>query len=492
MGFSAATDPWIRVLTLDGTEREVSIRDALCHAHEYRALAGDAPMQDTAISRLLLAVLHRVIDGPRTLPEWVALRERAHAPVEEIDAYLATHHDRFLIDGDTPFFQTANLYDASGGGPRPEWVTRIAARDNAGLWIGYTPTRPSIPEALRHLVTLHAFDIAGIKTGLSGDPETRVGKGYPRGSGWCARYAQIEVSGDTLWDTLTLRAIPLHRTDTSRPAWELPPTTPGDRKQPPSGRLDLYTWQSRRVLLTTTGDDVTAALVGQGDSIEWIPNLDPFTATVNGKGWRAAAITPVLWVNRILALDPATDSTPPRIITALDAAPPSTPVTVTLTRSWQGSKGSAWQDHSAETITLHPALFSDPTSRATAIQILTCAIADVLSVGLLLWTIQRASGALDTDTTAKSHAYQVAADAALDVVTGYTRQFLSGEIDAATWHEEVAPDLIDIGRDLERQHAHPKAQIGYRTDSQGNVLSSTRALTYYEIGIQQRHRPAKG
>ena len=58
--FNLLDEPWIRVLLPDCTVREVSLPDALLHAQEYADLAGEMPVQDTAILRLLLAVLHSV------------------------------------------------------------------------------------------------------------------------------------------------------------------------------------------------------------------------------------------------------------------------------------------------------------------------------------------------------------------------------------------------------------------------------------------------
>ena len=58
--FNLLDEPWIRVLKKDCSEQEVSITEALIHAHEYLDLSGDMPEQDMAVLRLLLAVLHTV------------------------------------------------------------------------------------------------------------------------------------------------------------------------------------------------------------------------------------------------------------------------------------------------------------------------------------------------------------------------------------------------------------------------------------------------
>ena len=66
MEFNLLQEPWVRVRTQDCTVQEVSLTDALLHAHAYVDLAGEMPTQDAAMLRLLLAVLHTVfsrVDG---------------------------------------------------------------------------------------------------------------------------------------------------------------------------------------------------------------------------------------------------------------------------------------------------------------------------------------------------------------------------------------------------------------------------------------------
>ena len=51
--FNLLDEPWVRVLCADCTVREVSLTEALLHAHEYKGLAGELPTQDVAVLRLL-------------------------------------------------------------------------------------------------------------------------------------------------------------------------------------------------------------------------------------------------------------------------------------------------------------------------------------------------------------------------------------------------------------------------------------------------------
>ena len=66
MEFNLLQERWVRVRTQDCTVQEVSLTDALLHAHAYVDLAGEMPTQDAAMLRLQLAVLHTVfsrVDG---------------------------------------------------------------------------------------------------------------------------------------------------------------------------------------------------------------------------------------------------------------------------------------------------------------------------------------------------------------------------------------------------------------------------------------------
>lgn len=101
MEFNLLQERWVRVRTQDCTVQEVSLTDALLHAHAYVDLAGEMPTQDAAMLRLQLAVLHTVfsrVDGngvpapfeePRdALLRWSELWQLGHFPEQPIRDYL--------------------------------------------------------------------------------------------------------------------------------------------------------------------------------------------------------------------------------------------------------------------------------------------------------------------------------------------------------------------------------------------------------------------
>ena len=98
--FNLLDEPWILVRKKGCEIAEVSLADALLHAHEYDALSGELPTQDIAILRLLLAVLHTVfsrvdadgeeitIDTDNAVEVWSELWENGRFPEKPIRDYL--------------------------------------------------------------------------------------------------------------------------------------------------------------------------------------------------------------------------------------------------------------------------------------------------------------------------------------------------------------------------------------------------------------------
>lgn len=117
--FNLLDEPWIRVMLPNFTQKELSLTDVLLKAHEIRDLAGELPAQDTAVLRLLLAVLHTVfsrcdengdayeIEEPdEALRRWGALWNEGSFPEIPVRRYLEEQHDRFwLFDQSARFFR---------------------------------------------------------------------------------------------------------------------------------------------------------------------------------------------------------------------------------------------------------------------------------------------------------------------------------------------------------------------------------------------------
>ena len=289
--FDLIASPWILVRGLDGQVEERSILDALRLAHSTADIVGEIPTQSFAITRMLLAILHRSVEGPRSLDHWAQLWARPHLDMKPIEAYLSSHEGRFdLLSTVMPFYQVADLHTS-----RSEvfGLERIIADAPTGKPFLTTRLRPaiesiSLAEASRWLVHCQAYDASGIKSGAVGDPRVKGGRGYPIGPGWCGNLGGILIRGSNLHETLLLNLIAESRSylPTSRndlPIWEQgvqssTESVAGGRV--PYGPLDLYTWQSRRIRLHAADGRVTGVLVANGDKLnpQNMHQLEPMTA----------------------------------------------------------------------------------------------------------------------------------------------------------------------------------------------------------------------
>ncbi|MBP2473174.1 CRISPR system Cascade subunit CasA [Crossiella equi] len=278
LSFNLISRPWLPVRTATGECEELSLTEVLSRSHTLTTVLGDVPTQTFALTRLLLAILHRALEGPRDLADWHALWEQKRLPAEKIGGYLSEHRHRFdLLAQQTPFLQVAGLHTAKG--EVSELSKLIADVPNGRPFftnrIGAIPSL-SFAEAARWLVHCQAFDPSGIKSGAVGDHRVKNGKGYPIGVGWCGHLGGILPEGSTLRETLLLNLVAFdqpglgHERHHDRPVWERPPVgfgeeVPGGRA--PTGPVDLYTWQSRRVLLSYNAAEVTGVLICNGEPL---------------------------------------------------------------------------------------------------------------------------------------------------------------------------------------------------------------------------------
>ncbi len=264
LSFHLVDAPWIPCLDVHGRAVELGLHETLARAHELRELGGDSPLATAALYRLLLAVLHRVYDGPQSYSAWAAIWEAGRFDVPKLDAYLAQWRERFdLFHPERPFYQKA------GERLKPKSITALlhdaASGNNATLFDHSTDAEGLVltpAQAARALLAAQAFGLAGLC--LPGHPFTDAP---------CARGIIFLAQGHTVFETLLLNLIryddehPLPRYPQDRPAWEMDdPFTP--ERQTPYGYLDYLTWQNRRVLFlpqeTADGPLVREMTLGPG------------------------------------------------------------------------------------------------------------------------------------------------------------------------------------------------------------------------------------
>jgi CRISPR system Cascade subunit CasA len=282
--FNLLHEPWIMVMKHDGSTGEVSILDAFRHAHEYRSIAGELPTQDVAVLRLLLAILHAVFgrvdtqgqyaplcegDADQALDRWESLWNAGQFPMQPIERYLTNPkiEERFwLFHPETPFYQVAKMiggteYSAaklngvlSESGNKSKWFSPCTGKAKETL---------TYSEAARWLLNINAFDDTSAKP-------TR-GLNLPSvGAGWLGKLGIVYANGNNLFETIILNYIVLKNGTElygpENPVWERPVKT-DERSEIayPDNLSELYTLQSRRLLLKRIDDVVTGFRLLGGD-----------------------------------------------------------------------------------------------------------------------------------------------------------------------------------------------------------------------------------
>lgn len=278
--FNLLEEPWLRVRSPDCAVREVSLTDALLHAHEATDLAGELPAQDAAVLRLLLAVLHTVfscvdeqgIPTPFQSEEdavarWGALWRLGRFPEEPLRRYLETWRERFwLFHPERPFWQVPQAkigteYTAaklngelSESGNKIRLFPPCSGEEKNGM--GYA-------QAARWLLYVNGYDDTSSKPKTKGAPSV--------GAGWLGKLGLIQAVGSNLFETLMLN-FTLLKDGTELwgeglPCWELETPRSGERTEipQPNSPAELLTLQSRRILLRRENDRVIGYFLLGGD-----------------------------------------------------------------------------------------------------------------------------------------------------------------------------------------------------------------------------------
>jgi CRISPR system Cascade subunit CasA len=286
--FHLTTCPWLPCERQDGTIVELSTRDALHQAHQLRGLADPSPLVQAVLHRHLLAVLHRVHEGPRTFKEWEAIARAGAFDKARVDAYLTRVHDRMdLFHPTHPFAQTRGLKEQFEATPIDELTLERSGWGSARQVFQHRPPqhhpRMSPAQAARALLGHLAFTTGGLVK-KPGEPTSATGAPLLRG-------AVVLLKGSSLFQTLIANllrydpaaGLPIPGTATDAPSWEQdpPPRQLLQAKEPaqmPAGWLDLLTWLSRRIELVTEGDQVVGFVRAVGKGLAEGAPQDPMFA----------------------------------------------------------------------------------------------------------------------------------------------------------------------------------------------------------------------
>lgn len=291
--FNLLEEPWIRVLKQDCTVEEVSLTDALVHAHEYLDLAGEISTQDIAILRLLLAVLQTVFyrvdqDGEEAalencsdaLERWKTLWDMCRIPQKPVLDYFNTWRERFwLFHPERPFYQVPEAETGTKYGAAKLNGEISESSNKPRLFSSYAKgekTKLTYSQAARWLVYINSFDDTSGK--VKNKEHNTVEKGNKSktneksiGVGWLGKLGLIFAKGKNLAETLLLNLVLLRDGEElweePKPCWELEKPRIGERTKiyQPEDAAGLLTLQSRRLFLNRQNDFVVGFSLLGGD-----------------------------------------------------------------------------------------------------------------------------------------------------------------------------------------------------------------------------------
>ncbi len=266
--FNLLREPWILVMTDEkGPLEQVSLIQLFQNAHKYKQLAGEMQMQNFAILRLLLAVLHTVfsrfnfegrpypyltldeklkqLEGldeddledhrDKLMATWEHLWKCKVFPEIVVD-YLCCWEDRFYIfDENYPFYQVTKeeifmrpIKAGRGNSPTevyPKTLNRTISESGNKIAL-FSPryevdankNRMSEAELARWLILYQGVVGTGDKARYENFEGTNS-------KGWIYDIGGIALRGESLYDTLLLNLLLLHPEEEfqaaiQRPCWE--------------------------------------------------------------------------------------------------------------------------------------------------------------------------------------------------------------------------------------------------------------------------------
>lgn len=241
--FNLIDQPWIPCAKLDGRMEELGLREMLARAHELRGVQGDSPLETASLYRLLLAVIHSVLRGPKTEKDWAVHWEGKQFDASRFDKYFKQWHSRFdLFDKEHPFYQSnGNDMVEKSALLLPHGMSTANELFEHQMVVETNPI--GFPQAARMLLVGQYFGLGGLvypgKPNLTRSP--------------LINGVSFLVEGDNLFETLLLNCLqyaqhkPLPTLATDEPTWEM--EKPFKPRKEPNGYLDYLTWQNRKILL---------------------------------------------------------------------------------------------------------------------------------------------------------------------------------------------------------------------------------------------------
>ena len=263
--FNLVDQKWIPCLPIGETQIELfSLSELFREARDLQSIECESPLETAALHRILLVILHRVF-GPQSRREWGNLWQDGTGSWDQTCLYEYLNsglcYPRLdLFDSKSPFFQSieerkkfekaessAKKEERKKIIPVTKLIQELSAGNNPTLFDHHTDKSSTILTPARAAQAIIATQAFGLS--MSG--------GYS--AGCCASHIIFFIKGINLFETLALNLIrypdPPSDYPEDKPAWEQ--DNPLDKTHTvPYGRLDYFTWLSRRVWLSPeTADD---------------------------------------------------------------------------------------------------------------------------------------------------------------------------------------------------------------------------------------------
>ena len=282
--FNLVDEPWIRVMAADCSIKELSLKDTLTEAHNFKGLAGEMEPQNVALLRLLIAIVHTVFsrvdtegnnspaeDEKTALERWNQLMRRGCFPRKPVLDYLETWHDRFwLFHPKRPFNQAASANNGTEN-TAAKLNGEVSESNNKARLFSFLTGKGkqgmSFAESARWLLFLNGFDDCAAKQRdkSSGSRSMTVA--------WLGKLGIVYAVGSSLFETIMLNMPMLVNgekiwDEDDKPNWEEEDPCEEERRtiEMPQDLASLMTLQSRRLLLIRNNDMVTGYKVLGGDA----------------------------------------------------------------------------------------------------------------------------------------------------------------------------------------------------------------------------------
>lgn len=198
--FNVLDQAWIPVVTADGREEQLGIRETLARAHELREISSASPLEEYSLYRFLGLFLMDAL-RPESETDIEDLLDAGRFDETAIEDYIALCRSEGvsfdLFDEERPFLQSR--YDpAIDGEPKPVTVLDFTrANGNNHTHFDHAPKDAALfaPDtAARLLLTMYLFC-------------TAAAQGYPSGVNASPPYYGV-IQGNNLFESLVLTLLP--------------------------------------------------------------------------------------------------------------------------------------------------------------------------------------------------------------------------------------------------------------------------------------------